>query len=353
MPVFKLILFFFVTILSVIALILALVPVARRLSLMDIPNDRKLHGSVVPVVGGLAIYLVIVGAVIFLEFPEKVMWMVLAVGPVVLVGAVDDAVNLDVRLRFFSQFIATVLMIAGGDLWITSVGVKVFGDYELAALFAIPITVFGVMGVTNSFNMIDGINGLASGQMLVSLGTLSASLYITNHEVHQLNWILILFSAVFAFLLVNLSIISANPVFLGDAGSLLLGFILAWTLIYYSQYPIAVVNPIIALWCVTIPIFDTVAVIFRRIRSNRSPFTADRAHLHHLLLELGFSSNQVLIIILVFSILCNFIGIVVTLWTTPAIGLAFYIVVFLLFSGIILHPSALRFLRDLIIVSKY
>jgi UDP-N-acetylmuramyl pentapeptide phosphotransferase/UDP-N-acetylglucosamine-1-phosphate transferase len=234
------------------------------------------------------------------------------------------------------------VMIAGGSFSIRSFGIDLWGLDAVAVWLGIPITIFAVVGLTNGFNMVDGIDGLASGHMLVGLGSVCLTLYLTRGQVHQLEWLLILMSAVFAFWLVNLSLTPLKPVFLGDAGSLLLGFVMAWTLIYYTQKPVALMHPVAALWCVTIPVFDTLVVIARRIKNKRSPFAPDRNHFHHLFVDMGMKPGVALASILGLAIVVNAFGVWMTYAISPVASLIAYGLFLMVFGFGMLHPSIER-----------
>lgn len=322
--------------------ILVLTPFAGHLRLLDQPDHRKKHKTAVPMVGGIAIYLVIVSAMLVLEPSEKVAWLMLSASIVVAVGAFDDAFNLGVRIRFASQILAAIVMIAGGSLWIQSLGVDSWGIGTTVSWVGIPMTIFAVVGLTNGFNMADGIDGLASGHMLVGLGSVCLTLYLARGQVYQAEWLMVLMSSVFAFWLVNLSLTPLKRVFLGDAGSLLLGFVMAWTLIYYTQQPVALMHPVAALWCVTIPVFDTLIVIARRIKNKRSPFSPDRNHFHHLLVDMGMNTNMVLIVILALSMVVNALGVWITYAVSPVASLIAYGILFAIFGFGMLNPSIER-----------
>lgn len=328
--------------LSTLFFILVLTPFAERFRLLDRPDHRKRHHTPVPMVGGLALYLVILSAMMILDPPPKLSWLMLSVSILVAVGALDDAFGLGVRVRFASQILATSIMIAGGSFWIGSFGFELWGLDAVVGWLGIPITIFAVVGLTNGFNMVDGIDGLASGHMLVGLGSICLTLYLTRGQVYQLEWFVTLMSAVFAFWLVNLSLTPLKRVFLGDAGSLLLGFVMAWTLIYYTQEPVALMHPVAALWCVTIPVFDTLVVISRRIKNRRSPFSPDRNHLHHLLVDMGMKPGAVLGLILGLAIVVNAIGIWVTYASSPLASLITYGLMIMGFGYGMLHPSIER-----------
>lgn len=322
--------------------IFLLTPLAERFHLLDKPNHRKHHEASVPMVGGLAIYLVIISAMVVLDLPHKLSWLIFSVGILVAVGAIDDALNISVWVRFVSQFIAAGLMIAGSSLWIQSFGVNAWALDSINAWAGIPITIFAVIGLTNGFNMVDGIDGLAAGHMLVGLVAVSLTLFIRHGYIHQAEWIGILIAVVFAFWLVNLSLTPLKRVFLGDAGSLLLGFIMAWTLIYYTQEPIALLNPVVALWCVAIPVFDTLVVIARRVKNRQSPFSPDRNHIHHLLVDIGVNSRITLFLILGLSAFLNLIGIWITYAVSPLASLIAYALMLIGFAYGMLNPSIQR-----------
>lgn len=328
--------------LASLVFILVLTPCAQRLLLLDKPNRRKQHKDDVPMVGGLAIYLVILSITLILGPSEQLIWLLLSVSIIVAVGVLDDAFGLSVLVRFLSQLLATALMIWGGALWITSIGLDIWGLDAVIGWLGIPVTLLAVVGLTNGFNMADGIDGLASGHMLVGLGTLCLTLYITRGYVHQAQWLSILMSSVFVFWLVNLSLTPLKRVFLGDAGSLLLGFVMAWTLIYYTQKPVALVHPVVALWCITIPVFDTLVVIARRVKNKRSPFSPDRNHLHHLLVDMNMSPRTALIAILGLAIVANALGIWITYAISPLMALIAYGILLMGFGYGMLHPSIER-----------
>jgi len=328
--------------LASLVFILVLTPFAERLRLIDEPDHRKRHGASVPMVGGIAIYLVILSAMMVLDPPQKLSWLMLSVSVMVAVGALDDAFGLGVKTRFAAQVLASVLMVAGGGFWIQSLGFEFVGLGSIAPWLGIVFTVFAVVGLTNGFNMVDGIDGLASGHMLIGLATVGLTLFGVHGNVHQIEWLVVLFSTVFAFWLVNLSLTPLKRVFLGDAGSLLLGFIMAWTLIYYTQKPVALLHPMVALWCVTIPVFDTVVIIARRLKNKRSPFAPDRNHLHHLLVDLGIQPRVTLALILVISISLNAFGVWITYAISPVASLVAYGILLIGFGYAMLHPSIER-----------
>ena len=324
----------------VLLFIYILTPVAHRHGLLDSPDHRKKHSTDVPLVGGLAIFFSILVGLVFSDSDEIMLWLILSGGILLLVGALDDAINLGIRIRLVAQCSATIVMIEGGSFWIRSLGLDWGGLTWLPNWLGIAITLFAVVGLTNGLNMVDGIDGLAAGQVLVALISISLTLQLLHGSVHNSHLLIFFGSAVLGFILVNLSITPLRPVFLGDAGSLLLGFLLAWVLIFYSQPPLSLIEPVAVLWCVTIPVFDTLFVIIRRLCAKKSPFSSDRSHMHYLLVDIGVSHRIVLTLILVSSLMLNLLGIWITYIFTPLLSLACYAVFFGLFSLFMGHRAS-------------
>ena len=322
-------------------LILILAPFADRLRLLDRPDLRKSHQAPVPMVGGLAIYLVLLASFILIGPPLKAGWFLFALTLLVATGLLDDAFGLGVKTRIAAQSLATAVMVFGAGLSIQWVGLGIPGDGALG-LMGVGLTLFAVVGLTNGFNMVDGIDGLAAGHLMIGVLCLAGIQVWAYDSVYQAEWLSLLFSAVFAFWLVNMSLTPLKPVFLGDSGSLLLGFTMSWLLIYYTQAPIGLIEPVTALWCVTLPVFDTLVVIARRLKNRRSPFSPDRNHLHHLLVDQGASPRVALAVILGASLVVNAAGIVVSSMFGAWSGLAAYGVAFVVFGYLMLHPEVER-----------
>lgn len=311
---------------------------AKFLRLVDMPDTRKQHDKPVPLVGGLAIYLVILFATFIFDLASEFLWLMIPASIVLGVGLFDDALRLSVKVRFAVQILVSSIPIIQSSLWIRSIGVNEIDLESFFGYFGIPLTIFAIVGLTNAFNMVDGIDGLASGHMIVGLVTLCGTIYITQGHIQHFEWLVIMTASVFGFSIVNLSLTPLKKVFLGDGGSLFLGFTMGWFLIYYSQSSPASIHAIAALWCVTIPVFDTLAVIARRVKNKKHPFSGDRNHLHHILVDRGVSPRITLYLILGLSILVNSIGIWMTYVISPLMSLITYGILFLGFGYATLHP---------------
>lgn len=322
-------------------LIVVLAPFADRLRLLDRPDLRKSHQAPVPMVGGIAIYLVLLASFVLIGPPLKAGWFLFALTLLVATGLLDDAFGLGVKTRIAAQSLVTAVMVFGAGLSIQSLGLGIPDDGALG-LVGIGLTLFAVVGLTNGFNMVDGIDGLASGHLMIGVICLAGIQIGVHDSVHQAEWLSLLFSTVFAFWLVNMSLTPLKRVFLGDSGSLLLGFTMSWLLIYYTQAPIGMVEPVAALWCVTLPVFDTLVVIARRLKNGRSPFSSDRNHLHYLLVDQGAPPRVALAVILCASLVVNITGIAASYVFGAWFGLAAYGAALIGFGYLMLHPEVER-----------
>jgi UDP-GlcNAc:undecaprenyl-phosphate GlcNAc-1-phosphate transferase len=269
--------------------------VAPSLGIIDHPGGRKAHARPIPLVGGISIFLTLLAMSAFTGLMVNASYLLFALSLVIAIGLWDDVMEISPRLKFAIQIVASGVMIFGAGIELRSVG-NLLG-YKIIGLwiFTIPMTVFAVVGVVNSINMMDGMDGLAGSVSLVAFAWYS--LVAWSSGLHpQYDVALILCGAIAGFLLFNLRFPwqSHAKVFLGDAGSLMIGFTLGWYAIDLTQGPGRTFPPIAALWVVVLPLADCVSIMTRRIMSGRSPFVADRHHLHHYLQARGFTHGQTL-----------------------------------------------------------
>lgn len=317
-------------IIPILVVILTAVVLATRLpeklNLIDAPGGRKQHSNATPTVGGLVLYISILAGTLFLNPEPKLFWMISSVSILVVVGALDDVLGLSVKIRLGAQSVASLTMIAGGQLYVASFGLHLDVLESIPIWFAICFTTIAIIGITNGFNMVDGIDGLASGHALVSL-TVAAFAMLSGHgAIPQLTWFLMFFSATLTFFLINMKFTPLKKVFLGDSGSMLLGFIVGWMLVYYSQDPIAAIHPVSAIWCIALPVWDVITVVCLRLASGASPFSSDRNHLHYLIIELGVRPKFTLLSILCSAAGIGFFGVWLTSNFSPEISLICYLV---------------------------
>ena len=312
--------------------------------LLDIPNTRKLHKGSVPLVGGISIYFSILITSFLIDLNYSLLVIILSAGIILVLGVLDDAFELGIVIRLISQLIAG-LVVVGAGISIVDVGdYYYFPPIELGIL-GILLTIVSVMGLTNAINFIDGIDGLCSGLVLIALITLICFIYFSGNNIN-ISVINTLSICIVIFLLINMGVTPIRKVFLGDAGSMVLGFILSWMLIYYSHPTVRQIHPVLTLWCVPIPIFDLLGVIIRRLIRKINPFRSDRRHIHHILLDLGLTPMKVLLIILTFSIIISSIGGAVYFIYGPLPALLSYFILFAIYVYISLLLSRHIFSRN-------
>lgn len=268
------------------------IAMVKRFSLFDRPNARKEHTSPTPTFGGISIIAgTLVSLFLWFNFTSHLSVITFFLSIVVLlgVGIMDDLKDLPARYKLVIEVgLATLLATSG--IRITSFG-GLFGVYDLTLTAQYTLTVLAIVGITNAFNLIDGIDGLAGGLGFMCLITLGIFLTLSS----DYNNALIAFAlagGLLAFLYFNL-----NPakIFMGDTGSLVLGFVIAVLCVQlmkinaYTSKPIIPYINIFTLGIVIIPVFDTLRVFGTRIWNGKSPFSADKNHIHHLITNHGFS----------------------------------------------------------------
>jgi UDP-GlcNAc:undecaprenyl-phosphate GlcNAc-1-phosphate transferase len=282
---------------------------APQLGVVDVPGGRKHHHGNIPLVGGLGMFggLALI-ALLTNGFLVQHVAFLAAISLLVVTGFVDDRSGLSPRIRFVLQAVAALIMVYGAGVRLDNFGdLFGFGDVTTGT-FAVPITIFAAIGVINAINMIDGVDGLAGGVALIALLVFSA--FMAAAGALQQTLLLPLAAVIIGFMLFNLRTPwrSQASVFMGDAGSVLLGFSLAWYAVDLAQARQAF-TPITAIWILAIPLMDTTALMVRRVLRGRSPFEADREHLHHILLRAGFTPEQTVVIVYALTLLLAAIGV--------------------------------------------
>ncbi|BCR06703.1 hypothetical protein DESUT3_37720 [Desulfuromonas versatilis] len=278
---------------------LLLVPTVRRLAVawgkLDTPDARKVHAVPIPRLGGVGIFLAFLFAVLVHQQTGPQVWAVLCGGVVIfLTGVLDDLYGLGPKTKFLGQILACSLTIGLGDLVLADLGNLLgLGSLVLPGWLAVPFTVFAVVGVTNAINLIDGLDGLASGVSLIALAAFSLLAWLGQATV-PLALCLALMGGLLGFLKYN-----SYParIFMGDGGSLTVGFLLGFLAIMLTQGEQAVVSPVVPVVILGLPIIDTLWVMSRRVLQGQGPFSPDRTHVHHKLLDLGFHHRGTVILI--------------------------------------------------------
>jgi UDP-GlcNAc:undecaprenyl-phosphate GlcNAc-1-phosphate transferase len=304
---------FFLALISCFILLVVLYPFAIRIRLVDRPNERKVHEGEIPLIGGLAMFGGFVISVLF-STPDlnQLRGILIAATILMIVGVLDDHHHMSVRLRLFFQIIVVLIMTSFSNVVVNDLGnIMGLGTFVLAG-WAIPFTVVAAVGAMNAMNMADGIDGLAGTSSLVCFLAV-LFLYSLSGELACKP---LLFSAVLIpFIWRNLG--KTKKVFMGDSGSMFLGFGLAWVLVEATQGEKAVMAPVTALWIFALPLIDMWAIMFRRVMKGQSPFRPDRDHLHHIFLRAGFSHRATVNILCLMSVLVACVGIIGHVYQVP------------------------------------
>lgn len=288
---------YFSTLLFSMFLTIILIPILKglafRMKVVDVPNQRKIHTSPMPKTGGIAIAMgVFVPLLLWASGNEFVSAVLFGAGVIVLFGFIDDIKELGYKAKFAGQLIAALIVIFYGGVKIESLGMMLGHKILLPVVFSIPFTLVAIMGVTNAINLSDGLDGLAGGISLLSFICIGYLAYLVGDVSVALISIAIS-GAIFGFLRFNTY--PAN-VFMGDAGSQLIGFMAAILSLSLTQTNQSM-SPFLPLFLVGLPVIDTITVILERILKERPLFVADKNHLHHKLMNLGLYHTESVVFI--------------------------------------------------------
>lgn len=292
--------------------------IAPTIGLVDIPGERKRHTGSVPVVGGIAVFLTLIaGEVVFhgdsagvflaSDFGPKFAFAG-CVGLLVLCGILDDRFHLSVFSRVASEVLIALVIIELLDFELINLGdLFGLGHITLSKGAAYAFTAISIFGIINAFNMLDGLDGLAASLVLLAL-----IMFHFFTETPPDTASVVFGASLMGFLVSNLQLTYAIPkTFLGDAGSKLLGLLVACMLLAATSGQVGsakLIQPATALFLVALPLFDMVFIFMKRLLNKSSPFLGDRSHIHHLFLRLGFSSRKALLLIVSISVFLNFVG---------------------------------------------
>lgn len=267
---------------------------AAGLRLMDVADARKSHSGAIPRVGGIAIALGTLLPILFWLHAARDLYGYLA-GAVIIVifGIWDDRANLGYKPKLLGQFLAAIAVVASG---IEIQHLPFAGLDPLSLWIGVPLTVVFLVGVTNAFNLLDGLDGLAGGCAILSIGATALLAFLTGANEAVLIVAAGIVGAVLGFLRHN-----THPatVFMGDAGSQFLGFSIGTLVIMLMELPTNAMSPAVPLLLLGLPVLDTTMVILLRLRAGKSPFSPDRNHIHHRLLSLGLRHNEAVAIMYV------------------------------------------------------
>lgn len=279
----------------------AMTPIVKsftvKIGAMDVPTEkRRVHDHPIPRMGGLAIFIgFLLSVVLFADITEQVQGILLGAICIVVVGAIDDIISMRAIVKLLGQILAAAVAIFHGVIIEFFMNPNVFGgsEYLVLELLSIPFTVLWIVGVTNAVNLIDGLDGLACGvSTIASLTMFVVAILVSEGNVAVI--LAALMGACLGFLPYNF-----NPakIFMGDTGALLLGYILATTSVVGMFKFYAVVTFLVPVLALAVPLVDTIFAFCRRIVHGQSPFTPDRGHFHHRLIDMGLSQKQAVAIL--------------------------------------------------------
>jgi len=278
---------------------------ANKLGFIDTPNERSMHTAPVPRGGGICFVgaaLTVLFLAILFDYQKLIQYcyVYIAIAIVFFTGIYDDKNGISPKIKLLFIILATILLIANG-IYIRSLGTFLGQEVSLPFFIAVPFTVFAIAGFTNALNLIDGLDGLAG---TISMIILSAFLWI-GYTYHD--YLMILLSSLFMASIITFLLFNWNPatVFMGDSGSLTLGFVISILAIRATEY----IEPTAVLFIVVLPVLDTFIVMTRRIQRGISPFTASKTHMHHILFNRYKDVRYTVIMLLYIQIAFTIIGI--------------------------------------------
>lgn len=283
---------------AVVALLLSLIitpsviKLAFRFGAVDRPNARKVHEKIMPRMGGLAIFAAFILPTLYaLRFNHQFIGLIVGSLVILVLGIVDDLRELSPKVKLAGQLVAAVILIASGTK-VERLTNPFSPEMIQLGMFSIPVTIFWIVGVTNAVNLIDGLDGLAAGISAITAATLGIVAFVKDPAITLVAFILV--GAILGFMKYNF-----NParIFMGDSGSLFLGYLLSGLAIMGLAKSATVFSLFIPVLVLGVPILDTVFAIVRRIINNQPIFQADKAHLHHCLLASGLSHRQAVLVI--------------------------------------------------------
>ena len=288
-------------------------PIAKTISMkvgaIDYPKARGMHQKPMPRMGGLAIVIGFMFTVLllyrFVEFGEtrKLIGFMIGATMIVVLGMFDDIYDLRARFKFFVQILAALVAIMSG----IQIHVVMWPVTKALTYLSVPITLLWIVGVTNAVNLIDGLDGLAAGVSSIAALCVMVLCILTGEEMA------ILLTAALAGSCLGFLPRNFNPaqIFMGDTGATFLGYTLAVTSILGVFKGYAILALLVSMLCLGLPIFDTIFAMVRRFAKHQPIMQADRGHLHHRLIDRGFTQKQAVMILYIISALCGVFAILI------------------------------------------
>lgn len=291
----------------------SIISVARKKNLVDEPGERRSHSVSTPSLGGIGIFAGTIFSIILwtpFDVFKDLQYILCAFIIIFLIGAKDDIDPIAPSRKFLGQIFAALIVVYKANIKLTSM-YGIFGIYELPGFVSIILSVFTIIVIINAFNLIDGINGLSG-----SIGALIAfTLGSWFLQIDRIDLAIVAFAltgSVIAFLKYN---VTPAKIFMGDTGSLLLGLVCSILAIEFIESHRVLVDspyafkaaPSVAVGILILPLFDTLRVFTIRVIGGRSPFSPDRNHIHHLLIDSGLSHMQATGVLLIVNVMFIFL----------------------------------------------
>ncbi|MBC1937390.1 undecaprenyl/decaprenyl-phosphate alpha-N-acetylglucosaminyl 1-phosphate transferase [Listeria grandensis] len=293
---------------------LLLTPIVRRIVLRfditDKPDKRRINVVPIPSLGGVAIFVAFLIGMFLLPIDKTLLWpLVIGASVIAITGMLDDILELKARYKLLGQVVAAGIIVFWGGINITFINLPFGGEWHFGYL-AIPLTIVWIVAITNAINLIDGLDGLAAGVSTIALLTIMGMAFVMGDPL------VIMITAVLAAATLGFLPYNFYPakIFMGDTGALFLGFVIA-ILSLMGFKNVTFISLIVPVLILGVPIFDTILAIIRRI-VHRTPIAmADKSHLHHSLMKLGFTHRQTVILIYAISALFSLFALIFTMST--------------------------------------
>ncbi|MHC1698720.1 MAG: glycosyltransferase family 4 protein [Geobacteraceae bacterium] len=288
---------------------------------VDLPDERKVHKRATPRIGGVAICMAwLFSLLVYVDMAREVRGILAGSLIIFFTGFIDDLYGLSPKKKFIGQIIACSVTISVGHITIHSLGDLIgIGPLLVPDLLTVPFTILAVVGIVNAFNLMDGLDGLAGGISTIALTALLILGYLSGNHL-LISLCAALLGGVLGFLKYN---IYPARIFMGDTGSLLVGFVIAFLAVLLTQSPGAEIQPLIPVLILGLPIADTIRVMGNRMLKKKSPFSADKTHVHHQILDLGLDHRRTVVSIYGISLLLAGFAIICRDWSGPALLLTF------------------------------
>lgn len=287
-------------------------PLVKKLSFkigaVDVPNNRRMNNVTMPSMGGLAIFAAFYITVFFLQpIPIDISLPIfISSSIVILTGVVDDIKEISPKMKMAGLFISAVLIILWSDLTVSQITIPILGELLLPYWIGLPFTILWILAITNSINLIDGLDGLASGISVIALSTMGiiSIFFLGTNSIVVSIMIFTLVGSILGFLPYNFH---PAKIYLGDTGALFLGFMIS-VMSLYGLKNVTIVSLIIPIVILGIPITDTIYAMLRRKLNNMPISNADKHHMHHRLMTLGLTHKQTVLVIYLVAIIFSMIS---------------------------------------------